>query len=55
MFVGLTRSDSGLFGAAGFIVSPVGKRESRGKRRRRVGGEKGIEEEWKDEEGIKKD
>ena len=27
MFMGVTRSDSGLFRTPGFIVSPVGKRE----------------------------
>ena len=29
-FMGLTRSKFGVFGALGFIVSPVGKRERRG-------------------------
>ena len=42
--MGLTRSNSDLFRAPGFIVSPVQKRESRG--------EKGIEKECK--EGRKK-
>ena len=27
MFMGVTRSNSGLFSTAGFVVSPVGKRE----------------------------
>ena len=44
-FMGVTRSNSGLFSTPGFIVSPVGKRE-RGERRE--GGEKGIEKEWKE-------
>ena len=47
-FMGLTRSNCGLFSTPGFIVSPVGKRE------RGEGGKKGIEKERK-EEGIKKD
>ena len=46
-FMGVTWSNSGLFSTPGFIVSPVGKRE-REKRRRRDGGEKGIEEERKE-------
>ena len=43
-FMGVTRSNSGLFSAPGFIVSPVGKRERRKKKgeRRREGGENGI-------------
>ena len=47
-----------LFNAPGFIVSPVGKRERRGIKRRREGEKKGIEKEWKEarkEEGIRKD
>ena len=45
-------SNSGLFSAPGFIVSPVGK----GKRKKKEKGreEKGIEKERKEEE-IKKD
>ena len=48
-FMGVTRSNSGLFSTPGFIVSPVGKRE-RGeeKKRRREGGKKGIEKERKE-------
>ena len=46
--VGVTRSYSGLFSTPGFIVSPVGKREGRNKKRRREGWKKGIEKEWKD-------
>ena len=34
-FMSVTRSNSGLFSTPGFLVSPVGKRESRG-----CGGEK---------------
>ena len=48
-FMGLTRSNSGLFSTPGFIVSPVGKREGRNKKRRREGWKKGIEKEWKEE------
>ena len=44
-FMGVTRSNSGLFSAPGFIVSPVGERERRKKKRRRDGGKKGIEKE----------
>ena len=42
MFMGVRRSNSGLFSTSGFIVSPVGKRERGGgeKNGRR---EKGIE------------
>ena len=29
MFMGVTRSNSGLFSTSGFVVSPVGKRERR--------------------------
>ena len=49
MFMGVTRSNSGLFSTAGFVVSPVGKRESGGKKKkRREGGKKGIENEKKE-------
>ena len=50
MFLGLTRSNSGLFSTPGFIVSSVGKRERGGekKKRRREGGKKGIEKERKE-------
>ena len=57
-FMGLTRSNSDLFSAPVFIVSPVGKGERTGKKRRREGDKKGIEKEWKEgrkEEGIKND
>ena len=46
-FMGVIRSNSGLFSTPGFIVSPVGKRE-RGKKRRREGGKKGIQKERKE-------
>ena len=53
MFMGVTRSKSGLFRSPGFIVSPVGKGEKKQKKQRK---EKGIEEkEGRKEEGIKKD
>ena len=39
MFMGVTRSNSGLFSTPGFIVSPVGKRE-------REGGKEGTEGKW---------
>ena len=45
-FMAVTGSNSGLFSAPGFIVSPVGKRERGG--RRREGGKKGIEHERKE-------
>ena len=45
MFMGLTWSNSGLFSTAGFIVSPVGKRE-RGKQNGEGKEGKGIEKEW---------
>ena len=47
-FMGLKRSKSGLFSIPGFVVSPVGKRESRGGGVRREGGKKGIEKERKE-------
>ena len=52
--MGLTGSNSGLFRAPGFIVSPVGKRERREKKTRREGGKKVIEKEWKEGRGNKK-
>ena len=45
--MGVTWSNSGLFSTPGFIVSPLGKRE-RGEKRRRAGGEKGMEKERKE-------
>ena len=50
--MGLRSSNSGLFSIPGFIISPVGKGERRGKKSRRDGGKQGIEKESK-EEGIK--
>ena len=48
-FMGVTWSNSGLFSTPGFVVSPVGKRERGGeKKRRREGGKKGIENEKKE-------
>ena len=48
--MGVTQSNSGLFSTPGFLVSPVGKREGGGKRKkkRREGGKKGIEKERKE-------
>ena len=54
--MGVTGSNSGLFRAPGFIVSPVGKGERRIKKEKERK-EKGIEKEWEQgrkEEGIKK-
>ena len=50
--IGLTGSNSGLFTAPSFIVSPVGKGE-RGGKKEKGRKEKGIEKEWKD--GRKKE
>ena len=48
-FMGVTRSNSGLFSTPGFLVSPVGKRGSGAKKKkRREGGKKGIENEKKE-------
>ena len=55
--MGLTGSNSGLFRAPCFIVSPVGKGERR-KKKEKGRKEKRIEKEWKEgrkEEGMKKD
>ena len=47
IFMGLTRSNSGLFSTPGFLVSPVGKRErgeeKKKKGRREKGNRKGKE------------
>ena len=50
MFMGVTRSNSLLFNTPGFIVSPVGKRERRGgrKKKRSEGGKTGIDKERKE-------
>ena len=48
-FMGVTRSNSGVFSTPGFLVSPVGKRGREGKRKkRREGGKQGIEKERKE-------
>ena len=48
-FMGLTRSNSGVFSTPGFLASPVGKRGmGKKKKRRRDGGKKGIEKERKE-------
>ena len=36
-FMGVTRSNSGLFSTPGFVVSPVGKRESGAKKKKKKG------------------
>ena len=53
-FMGVTRSNSGLFSTPGFLVSPVGKRE-RGEEKKggREGGQKEIEKERKEGRGNK--
>ena len=51
-FMGVTRSNSGLFSTPGFLVSPVGKR-GWGGAKKMEGGKKGIEKERK--EGRKKE
>ena len=48
-FMGVTRSNSGLFSTPGFVVSPVGKREGGGKKGRRGKGNR------KGKEGRKKE
>ena len=48
MFMGVTRSNCGLFSTPGFIVSSVGKRERAAGGRKREGGIKGIEKERKE-------
>ena len=52
-FMGVTRSNSGLFSTPGFVVSPVGKRERGEEKKRREGGQKEIEKERKEERGTK--
>ena len=46
MFMGLTKSNSGLFSTPGFIVSPVGKGEKKEKKKKKRRKEKAIEKEW---------
>ena len=54
MFMGVTRSNSGLFSTPGFLVSPVGKRGMGAKKKRKKKGrrEKGNR---KGKEGRKKE
>ena len=56
-FMGLTWSNSSLFSTPGFVVSPVGKRERGGrkkkKQKRREGGKKEIGKEERKEGGKK--
>ena len=49
-FIGVTWSNSGLFSTPGFVVSPVGKRERGGEKKkgRREGRKKGLENEKKE-------
>ena len=52
-FMGVTRSNSGLFSTPGFLVSPVGKRGMGAKQtnkqtKKPEGGKKGIEKERKE-------
>ena len=53
-FMGLTRSNCGLFRAPVLIFSPVGKRERRCGGGRMEGGKKGIEKERKEGRRNKK-
>ena len=53
-FMGVTRSNSGLFSTPGFVVSPVGKRERGEEKKRMEGGKKEIEKEER-KEGRKKE
>ena len=41
MVMGLSRSISGLFSTPGFVVSPMGERESGGRKKKKVRREKG--------------
>ena len=52
-FMGVTRSNSGLFSTPGFVVSPVGNRERGEEKKRREGGKKEIEKERKEGSGNK--
>ena len=48
-FMGVTQSYSGLFSTLGFLVSPMGKRGTGAKKKKRTeGGKKGIEKERKE-------
>ena len=55
--MGVTQSNSSLFSTPGFVVSPVGKREREGEKKKKGGSEKGNRKgkEGRKEEGIKKD
>ena len=55
--MGVTLSNPGLFSTPGFVVSPVGKREREGEKKKKGGSEKGNRKgkEGRKEEGIKKD
>ena len=48
MFMGVPRSNSGLFSTPGFLVSPVGKRERGEEKKKKAGGKKEIEKERKE-------
>ena len=52
-FMGVTRSNCGLFSTPGFVVSLVGKRERGEEKKRREGGKKEIEKERKEGRGNK--
>ena len=52
--MGLRGSNSGVFRAPGFIVSPVGKGERRKEKKEKGRTEKGIEKEWKEGRSNKK-
>ena len=54
-FMGVTRSNSGLFSTPGFLVSPVGKRGMGTKKKRTEGGKKGIKRKGRKGVVIKKD
>ena len=48
-FMGVTRSNSGLFSTPGFVVSPVGRRGMGAKKEKKMEeGKKGIEKERKE-------
>ena len=56
MFMGVTRSNSDLFSTPGFVVSPVGKRERGGKKKKEgKEGKREYKRKGRREEGIKKD
>ena len=47
-FMGVTRSNSGLFSTPGFVVSPVGERGMGAKKKKMDGGKKAIEKDRKE-------